>query len=350
MVVVPTGNFIMGSTQSEPERSFDEAQVRVSIAAPFAVGKYAVTFDEWDACVADGGCNGFKPADQGWGRDKHPVINVNWEDAKAYTAWLSHKTGKAYRLPSEAEREYVTRAGTTTPFWWGSSITPQQANYDGTYGYEGGTKGEYRQKTVPVDSLWPNLWGLYNVHGNVWEWTEDCWNDANTGNPGDGSARTSGDCSRRVVRGGSWASYPRSLRSAFRARSIAVYRNTYQGAPLARILDPAGGPTRDLTVPVPVPARSRPSHSQTAQDDVIAQASRRLEAGDVAGARELLAAAEDGSQGPVLFALAETYDPNMLTAWGARGVAADVARARALYRKALSLGVASAYARLEALK
>ena len=113
---------------------------------------------------------------------------------------------------------------------------------------------------------------------------------------------------------------------------------------------PNGVVTTTPPVPVPVPARSPPSHSQTSQNDVIAQASRRLEAGDVVGARELLAAAEDGSQGPVLFALAETYDPNMLTAWGTRGVAADVARARALYRKALSLGVASSHARLEALK
>jgi formylglycine-generating enzyme required for sulfatase activity len=93
------------------------SQERVSIAAPFAVGRYAVTFDEWDACVADGGCNGYRPSDEGWGRGKHPVINVSWEDAKAYVSWLSRKTGKTYRLLSEAEREYVTRAGTTTPFW-----------------------------------------------------------------------------------------------------------------------------------------------------------------------------------------------------------------------------------------
>jgi formylglycine-generating enzyme required for sulfatase activity len=137
-----------------------------------------LTFDEWDACVADGGCNGYKPVDEGWGQGKHPVINVNWDDVKAYAAWLSRKTGKSYRLLSEAEREYVTRAGSTTPFWWGSSITPKQANYDGTAEpYRGGgSKGEYRRRTVPVDSFEPNLWGFYNVHGNVWEWTEDCWN------------------------------------------------------------------------------------------------------------------------------------------------------------------------------
>src|SRR5262249_33333963 len=129
MVVVPAGSFMMGSPSSDPERRYGEDQVRVSIATPFAVGKYAVTFDEWDACTADGGCNGYKPANREWGRGKIPVNNVNWDDAKSYTAWLSHKTGKAYRLLSEAEREYVTRASTTTPFWWGSSITLKQANF-----------------------------------------------------------------------------------------------------------------------------------------------------------------------------------------------------------------------------
>ena len=131
--------------------------------------------------------------------DRHPVVCVNWNDAKAYAEWLSSKTGKTYRLLSEAEREYVTRAGTTTPFWWGTSITPQQANYNGNFLYAGGgSKGEYRQRTVPVDSFEPNPWGLYNVHGNVWEWTEDCWNASNSGNPGNGSARTTGDCRLRV--------------------------------------------------------------------------------------------------------------------------------------------------------
>src|SRR5262245_8691270 len=157
MVVVPAGTFTMGSPSNEPQRHNDEVQVRVSISAPFAVGKYAVTFGEWDACVADGGCNG-------WGRGKRPVINGNWAGGKSYVAWLSRKTGKAYRLPSKAEREYVTRAGTTTPYWWGSSITPNQANYDGNYTYGGGgSKGEYRQRTLPVDSFEPNPWGLYNV-------------------------------------------------------------------------------------------------------------------------------------------------------------------------------------------
>jgi formylglycine-generating enzyme required for sulfatase activity len=238
MVVVPAGSFIMGSPPKEPERFNDEAQVRVSIAAPFAAGKYAVTFDEWDACVADRGCNGYKPNDQGWGRGKHPVINVNWEEAKAYAAWLSRKTGKSYRLLSEAEREYVTRAGTQTPFWWGSAITPTQANYDGNYTYAGGgSKGENRRRTVPVDSFEPNPWGFYNVHGNVSEWTEDCWNDTNSGNPGDDRAKTTGTCTQRVARGGSWLTDPGRLRSAARGGRFVDDRFSH-GFRLARTLGP----------------------------------------------------------------------------------------------------------------
>jgi formylglycine-generating enzyme required for sulfatase activity/uncharacterized caspase-like protein len=240
MVVVPAGSFTMGSPSNEPRLLVIDEQVRVSISAPFAVGRFAVTFDEWDACVSDDGCNGYKPNDEGWGRSKHPVINVNWDDAKAYTAWLSRKTGKTYRLLSEAEREYVTRAGTTTPFWWGSSITPEQANYDGSADpYKGGgSKGVYRHRTMPVDSFEPNRWGLYSVHGNVWEWTEDCWNISNAGNPGDGRARTTGNCSLRVVRGGAWYVTPRYLRSAFRYWWSADNRVNDVGFRVARTLNP----------------------------------------------------------------------------------------------------------------
>jgi formylglycine-generating enzyme required for sulfatase activity len=142
-----------------------------------------------------------------------------------------------YRLLSETEREYVTRAGTTTPFRWGSSITPKQANYDrSAEPYEGGgSKGEFRQRTVPVDSFKANPWGLYQVHGNVREWTEDCWNDSNTGNPGNGSARTTGDCSRRILRGGSWFNLPRILRAANRIGDPTVFRSSFR---LARTLEP----------------------------------------------------------------------------------------------------------------
>jgi formylglycine-generating enzyme required for sulfatase activity len=243
MVVVPAGAFTMGSPGNEPERINDnneEAQVRVSIAVPFAVGKFAVTFDECDACVVDGGCNGYKPADEGWGRGKHPVINVSWDDSKTFATWLSRKTGKTYRLLSEAEREYVTRAGTTTPFWWGSSITPKQANYEGSAKpYKGGgSKGEDRERTVLVDSFAANPWGLYQVHGNVLEWTEDCINLDNDNNPGNGSARTTGDCSRRVVRGGSWGNPPQSLRAASRGAVITGAQSRAIGFRVARTLDP----------------------------------------------------------------------------------------------------------------
>jgi formylglycine-generating enzyme required for sulfatase activity len=224
MVVGPAGTFMMGSPASEPGHSTDEGpQHSVTIGKPFAVGRFAVTFDEWDACVADGGCNGYRPSDQGWGRGRRPVINVSWDGAKAYVAWLSHKTGKTYRLLSEAEREYVTRAGTTTPFWWGRSISKSQVNYAD-------------RKTVPVDAFPPNSWGLYQVHGNVYDWVEDCYYDSYADAPSDGSARVSGDCSRRVVRGGSWYDYPGRLRSAYRDRNAADNRSYLFGFRVGRTL------------------------------------------------------------------------------------------------------------------
>jgi formylglycine-generating enzyme required for sulfatase activity len=199
-----------------------------------------VTFAEWDACVADNGCNGHEPNDVGWGRGKQPVIDVNWDHAKAYAVWLSRKTGKRYRLLSEAEREYAARAGTTTAFWWGSSISTSQANYNGNYTFAGGAKGEYRGKTVPVDTFAPNPWGLYQVHGNVLEWVEDCWHENYQGAPSDGSAWT-GACAEgswRLVRGGSWRSSPHVLRAADRARTSKVSRLDSLGFRLARMLNP----------------------------------------------------------------------------------------------------------------
>src|SRR5262249_13929275 len=140
----------------------------VRIAAPFAVSRFAVMFPEWDAAVADGGCNGYRP--KGWGRGALPVINVSWVDAKTYASWLSLKTGEVYRLLSEAEWEYCCRADTTTQFWWGDTISTEQANYDGNYTFGGGPKGEFRKGTVPADKFEPNPWGLFQMHGNVWEW------------------------------------------------------------------------------------------------------------------------------------------------------------------------------------
>jgi formylglycine-generating enzyme required for sulfatase activity len=235
MVVVPAGEFLMGSTDVAGEQPVH----KVVISSPFAVGKFAVTFAEWDACVADGGCNGYKPDDNEWRRHRRPVINVSWHDAKLYIDWLNAKTGKAYRLLSEAEREYVTRAGTTTPFWWGPEITPKQANYNGTHTYNGSTEGEYRGKTVPVDSFEPNPWGLFNVHGNVFEWCEDIWHDTYSYAPTDGSAWLQGvDDHRRVVRGGSWLSYPQGLRASSRYWDFTGYRSANFGFRLARTLNP----------------------------------------------------------------------------------------------------------------
>jgi formylglycine-generating enzyme required for sulfatase activity len=233
MVVVPAGEFLMGSKAQG-------SQHEVMIAQPLAVGRYAVTFDEWDACVAESGCNGYQPKDEGWGRGKRPVIYVNWDDANAYAAWLSRKTGKTYRLLSEAEREFVARAGTTTAFWWGSAISTFQANYNSDYTSFRSAKSVYRAKTVPVDSFAHNPWGLYNVHGNVWEWVEDCWHDSYQGAPSNGSAWTTActDGSQRVFRGGSWVDDPQFLRAAYRYGFYMYVRLAIIGFRLARTLNP----------------------------------------------------------------------------------------------------------------
>ena len=260
MVVAPTGRFTMGSPKDEPEREpFDkdsEDQLPVTIGKTFAVGRFAVTRAEFAVFVTatghktEGGCYAWTgtewklQADRNWRSpgftqtDRHPVVCVNWNDAKAYVEWLSSLTGKSYRLLSEAEREYAARAGTTMPFWWGGAASTSQANYNGNYTYAGGAKGEWRKATVPVDTFAVNAWGLYNVHGNVWDWTEDCWNASNAGNPGNGGARSSGDCGLRVRRGGSWVNNPQDLRSAYRSRSTADDRDSLLGFRVARTLSP----------------------------------------------------------------------------------------------------------------
>jgi formylglycine-generating enzyme required for sulfatase activity len=239
MVVIPPGSFAMGSPVGEKDGRVEEGPVHtVSFAHPFAVGRFAVTFDEWDACIADGGCKNYNPFDQGWGRARQPVINVSYDDARAYVAWLSGKTKKTYRLLSEAEREYVARAGTKTTFWFGNAISPNQANYNGNYSYANGTKGQFRQRTMPVHAFDPNPWGLHQVHGNVWEWTEDCWNSKYSGAPVTGMAWTSGNCSRRVIRGGSWVSPPTFLRAATRLSGLINLRDNSNGFRVARAISP----------------------------------------------------------------------------------------------------------------
>jgi len=209
MVIIPAGTFMMGSPASE-QRPTESPQRLVRIGRELAVGKFEVTFDEWDACVREVGCS-HRPDDGGWGRGHRPVINVSWNDAKQYVEWLSRKTGRNYRLPSEAGWEYVARGGTTTAYAYGDFISPEQANY-------------YSRKTLPVGSFAPNTFGVYDLHGNVWEWTEDCWNENYAGGPTNGDAWQSGDCSHHVVRGGSWDDYPWFLRSAERSSGVATTR------------------------------------------------------------------------------------------------------------------------------
>ena len=218
---VQAGSFTMGSPSSEAGRDADEVQKQVTIAA-FAVGVHEVTFAQWDACVAAGGCAGHNPADQGWGRGTRPVIDVSWNDAQAYVSWLSTKTGHQYRLLTEAEWEYVARADTTTPFHTGATISTAQANYDGMRTpYGSGQMGVYRAQTIDVGSFPANEFGLYDVHGNAAEWVEDCYDEE----------AENGTCSRRVVRGGSWADSPRLLRSAYRGWCAPTLRNDPQRLP-----------------------------------------------------------------------------------------------------------------------
>jgi formylglycine-generating enzyme required for sulfatase activity len=277
MVVVPAGKFTMGSPEGEQDRYSDEGpQHEVTIAKPFAVGRTEVTFAEWDACVAAGACS--KAADNGWGRDDQPVINVSWDDAQQYVAWLARITGKEYRLLSEAEWEYAARAGDSgrygrlnmlhqesvhtegqqqtqaggylddhrkyIPF---SKVTPVgQERYSFTDGDENVQLDQFAwyfsnpdSKTHPVGRKAANAFGLHDMHGNVFEWVEDPWHGNYKDAPPDGSPWVKdGDAGRRVVRGGSWDSLPRALRAAYRYGVTADYRDNIIGFRLARTLSP----------------------------------------------------------------------------------------------------------------
>jgi formylglycine-generating enzyme required for sulfatase activity len=218
MVVVPAGKFMMGSPESEKVRT-EGPQHEVTIAKPFAVGRTEVTFAEWDACVAAGACA--NALDSNLGRGNMPVINVNWDDAKEYVAWLSRITGKEYRLLSEAEWEYAARAGTTTTYSWGDDIGNGNANCYGC--------GSQWRQTAPVGSFKPNAFGLYDMHGNVSEWVEDLYEDAPVGIAWP---------QMRVVRNGSWASDPQSLSAAYRDGYSTIVRDGLLGFRLARTLNP----------------------------------------------------------------------------------------------------------------
>lgn len=205
MVVVPPGSFMMG----------DPGWQKTFISQAYAVGKFEVTFADWDACVAADGCGGYRPNDQGWGRGKQPVINVSWNDAKQYVQWLSQKTGKTYRLLTEAEWEYAARAGTTTAYSWGDAIGTGNANCVGC-----GSQWDNKQ-TAPVGSFQPNAFGLHDMHGNVWEWVEDCYKE---------------NCMVRTLRGGSWYFEPQFAHAGKRLSLWPEARYFSLGFRVARVL------------------------------------------------------------------------------------------------------------------
>ena len=228
MVVIPAGSFRMGCV-SGVECYDDEKPVhQVTIPQSFAVSKYEITFEDYDRFTMPTG----RVDDRGWGRGRRPVITVSWQDARDYVRWLSEQTGAEYRLLSEAEWEYAARAGTGTAYSWGNEIGSGRANCNGC-----GSQWDDEQ-TAPVGSFSPNAFGLHDMHGNVWEWVEDCWNESYSGAPSNGGAWTSGNCSRRVLRGGSWSLRPRALRSASRFRLSTGYRYYNYGFRVARTLTP----------------------------------------------------------------------------------------------------------------
>ncbi len=224
MVVVPKGNFMMGSTRGR----YDEKPVhRVTIIKPFAVSRYEVTWDEWEFCVADAVCDNGPVAksggDNGWGRGRRPVIEVSWHDAKTFVAWLNSKVpGKPYRLLSEAKWEYAARAGTTTEYHWGDEFDQSKANNG--------------NKTVPVGQYAPNGFGLYDMHGNVLEWVEDCYMESYEGSPTDGRPVSDTPGCQRVLRSGAWSYGPRVIRAGNRYPTAPVDRMNIVGIRIAKTL------------------------------------------------------------------------------------------------------------------
>lgn len=225
MVVIPAGEFDMGSNDAAMEKPVH----RVTIGRPIAIGRREITFAEWDQCVSAGVCK-HRPDDRGWGRADHPVIDVSWDDAKLYLAWLSQRTGKRYRLPSEAEWEYAARAGSAAPFWWGREGGNGLMNCDGCGGPANGAR------TTPAGSFRPNAFGLFDTAGNAAEWVEDCWNDSYRNAPKDGAAWTAGQCQLRVLRGGSFSNRANAARSAARFRYDKDVRYLGNGLRVARDL------------------------------------------------------------------------------------------------------------------
>ena len=249
MVVLPAGSFLMGSPEDEEDRDNDEGpQHRVTIGHPLAIGLYPITVSEYRRFVettghshADGlqiwdGSLWRREASKSWRdpgfqqTDRHPVVGVSWRDSQAYLEWLKRETGKPYRLPSEGEWEYAARAGMVTRYAFGDAITPKDANYSESK----------LDRTTEVGVYTPNSWGLYDMHGNVWEWVEDVWHDGYEGTPSNGAWIDEGgnNSSRiRILRGGSWGSGPGGLRSAMRNKGGLDYRDNDLGFRVARKLD-----------------------------------------------------------------------------------------------------------------
>ena len=234
MISIPAGNFMMGSEESEPDRTRREGpRHRVTIARSLAIAKFETNFDEWDACVRERGCR-HEAFDDTWGRGKQPAINVSWHDAGEYVAWLSKKTGKHYRLPSEAEWEYAARAGTTTAFAFGEKINARQARFTDSMRIVATVTSTMAGRSVPVGTYQANAFGLHDMHGNVWEWVQDCHNAIYRGAPTDGSAWLVGSCPIRVVRGGGWNNRAPFLRSASRHYDNANARRNNIGFRVVR--------------------------------------------------------------------------------------------------------------------
>jgi len=249
MVVILGGSFAMGSPESEGGRDFDEGPRHTVSVNGFALGRYEVTFAEYDVCVEAGGCS-YRPDDLGWGRGSRPVLNVSWDNAQEYLGWLSRMTGQSYRLPSEAEWEYAARAGTTSARYWGENIGYGHANCTACGNYwieesldrlkpDAAARHSFSM-TAPVGSYSPNDFGLFDMLGNAWEWTQDCGNYNYENAPSNGESWEAGNCSSRILRGGSFVNGTEGfVRSASRDRSAAGLQFFTNGFRAARDLTAA---------------------------------------------------------------------------------------------------------------
>jgi len=259
MIVLPAGTFVMGSPPDDPMRRDNEVQHEITFERPFAMSTTPVTWNQWEACVRDGWCDGIavenalatlpngerNPNYRDYGRGTRPVVGVSWYDAQAFVGWLNAKTGEddAYRLPSDAEWEYAARAGSTTRFPWGDELDHDYGNFgsdvEGRLGGKAEGRDVWLDETSPVASFPPNAFGLYDMHGNIFEWVEDCYEADRAHAPKDGSANREGNCANRIFRSGTFLSNPYMQRSARRGAPYpATTRGrNYLGFRVAKTLD-----------------------------------------------------------------------------------------------------------------